>query len=60
MPGTKPISPLLPFDCANCDDILSRRCVDCERVYKAQQATVDHSASHETSKWITSDLYPPS
>jgi hypothetical protein len=59
MAETKPTSPLLPFDCANCDDILSRRCIDCDRVYKTRQATVGLVASGEASKWIESDLYPP-
>ena len=59
MPRTKPTSSLLPFDCGNCDDALSRRCEDCERVYKAGKAKVDPLASKEIAGWIEADLYPP-
>jgi hypothetical protein len=60
MPGINLTASLRPFDCANCDDILSRRCIDCDRIYKARQATVDLVASDKTSKWTEADLYPPS
>lgn len=60
MPGINPTSSLLPFDCANCDDIISSRCIDCDRIYKGRQAMVDLVASDETSKWAEADLHPPS
>ena len=59
MPGIKPTSLLFPFECGNCDNILSHRCADCERVYRARQATIDSLAPDETNGWIEADLYPP-
>ena len=59
MPRTKPTSSPLPFDCVNCDDALSRRCEDCERVYKAEKAKVEPLAAKEIAGWLEADLYPP-